>query len=167
MLTLIATAIVPTTPAGAAGPTDSAPSRFATATAAEGGTITPAPIRNVVILSLPTFTWADLQSHPMPALRALLHDSAVADLSTRTVRARTDASNGYVALGAGARAVADSGLAGQNLNAHEPYGDVPAGEVFTRRTGRRLFGAVGVLGIASIQADNEAQPFDTVAGALG
>ena len=156
MLTLIATAIVPTTPAGAAG-----------TGAAEGGTITSAPIRNVVILSLPTFTWADLQSQPMPALRALLHDSAVADLSTRTVRARTEPSNGYVALGAGARAVADSTLAGQNLDAHEPYGNASAGEVFTRRTGRRLFGAVGVLGIASIKSDNQAQPFDTVAGALG
>src|SRR3954466_12394513 len=172
MLALIATATLPTTPAGAAISAAHATTRPAAASRPR--------VRNVLIISLPTVTWDDVQSQPMPALRRLLHDSAVADLSTRTVRVRTDAANGYAALGAGARAVADADLAGQNLGAHEPYGDSSAGQVFTRPTGRRvvggvysrraglrLFGGVGALGIASIRADNEAQPFDTIPGALG
>jgi hypothetical protein len=154
----VAAVLVSTLPlsglAGAPGPAGAASAPSAT-------------VRSVLILSLPAISWADLRDAPAPHLRALLADSAVADLSTRTVRLNTDASNGYLALGAGARAVGSASLAGQNLEPDEPYGDSTAGEVFTRRTGRSDRVAVGVLGIPGMVDDNDAQPFGTIPGSLG
>jgi hypothetical protein len=109
----------------------------------------------------------DLRDADAPNLQRLLASSAIADLSTRTVRTRTEPSNGYLAVGAGARTVGDSSLAGQNLEPDEAYGDSRAGEVFTRRTGHPDPTAVGVLGISTMIDDNDAQPFDSVPGALG
>jgi hypothetical protein len=123
--------------------------------------------RSVLILSLPAMSWVDLRDSDAPNLKRLLATSGIADLSTRTVRTRTDATNGYLALGAGSRAVGDATTAGQNLEPSEPYGDSTAGEVFARRTGRPDATAVGALGIAGMVDANAAQPFGTVPGALG
>jgi hypothetical protein len=125
------------------------------------------PARNVLVVSLPAISWADLRDADAPALKSLLAESAIGDLSTRSVRTRTDASNGYLALGAGARTVGDRSLAGQNLEPDEPYGDSAAGEVFTRRTGRPDVRSIGALGIAAFVTANESQPFGAVPGALG
>ncbi|MBM3674900.1 MAG: hypothetical protein FJW88_08070 [Actinobacteria bacterium] len=127
----------------------------------------PERARSLLILSLPAVTWADVRSADTPTLDRLLAGSAIADLSTRSVRLDTEPANGYAALGAGSRAVAPSDLAGQNLLGEEDYGDSRADAVFARRTGRSLGTLVGALGFAQLVEENSDQPYDAEPGALG
>jgi len=157
----LATMAVAAAPVAASG----APASSATGVADPAAT--PPTARSVLLLSLPALSWADLRGAAAPNLKRLLATSAVADLSTRSIRQRTTPANGYTALGAGARALADDDVAGQNLEPTEPYGTSQAGEVYTRRTGRPDPTAVGVLGIAPIVDANDAQPYDAVPGELG
>lgn len=57
----------------------------------------------VLVFSVPTLSWKDLQDHESPALDALLADSAIADLSVRSVARRVTATDGYATLNAGTR----------------------------------------------------------------
>lgn len=143
----------------------------AAAGAADGGDPNPSTtgcpgVCRVLIISIPAVTWADVRALHLPNLHRLFTQSAIADLATRSVRQRTNAGDGYVALGAGARTVA-AGEPGQNLQADEPYGDSTASEVFTRRTGRPLTRGVGVLSFPTIVDANGALPYDGEAGTLG
>lgn len=72
----------------AAGPTDDAPLGRA---------------ERVLVYSVPTLSWSDLEEFDAPNLEALLADSVVADLSVRSVTQRTDAVDGYATLNAGTR----------------------------------------------------------------
>lgn len=157
----LATMVAASVPAAAAGAASDS------ASGAAGEATAPPAARSVLLLSLPALSWADLRGADAPNLKRLLASSAIADLSTRSVRQRTDPGNGYAALGAGARSVADPDVAGQNLEPAEPYGASRAGEVYTRRTGRPDPSAVGVLGIAPIVDANDALPYDAVPGELG
>lgn len=58
----------------------------------------------VLVLSVPTLTFADLERFDAPNIKSLLATSAVADLSVRAVTRRTDAVDGYATLNAGTRA---------------------------------------------------------------
>ncbi len=58
----------------------------------------------VLVFSVPTLAWEDLDPVTAPNLTALLADSAVADLSVRAVSRRTSAADGYATLNAGTRA---------------------------------------------------------------
>src|SRR3712207_9092233 len=60
--------------------------------------------RSVLVLSLPTVTFGDLEDADLPALEGLLARSAVGDLSTRSVVRSTNAGDGYTTVGAGTRA---------------------------------------------------------------
>src|SRR4051812_40504658 len=62
--------------------------------------------RSVLVISLPATAWIDLRGARPPNLTRLLRHSAIANLATRTVRNRTLAGAGYLALGAGGRAAA-------------------------------------------------------------
>ncbi|MDQ3146716.1 MAG: hypothetical protein M3R01_07225, partial [Actinomycetota bacterium] len=53
------------------------------------------PVDRVLVISLPAVSWADLQGVPLPHLRPLLDQSAVASLSVRAVRRATTAGDGY------------------------------------------------------------------------
>lgn len=57
----------------------------------------------VLVFTVPTLSWADLDRVDAPNLEGLLGSSAVADLSVRSVSRRTTASDGYATLNAGTR----------------------------------------------------------------
>ena len=124
------------------------------------------PACRVLILALPAVSWADVKTARLPHLDALLEQSAIAGLATRSVRQRTSPGDGYAALGAGTRTVA-AGMPGQNMEPDERYGDSTAAEVFERRNGIPLGDNIGALSISSIITANEALPYDAEAGTLG
>jgi hypothetical protein len=125
-----------------------------------------APVRRVLVISVPATSWADISAARLPNLDRLFAQSAIAALATRSVRQRTSPADGYAALGAGARAVG-AGMPGQNFEPDERYGDSSAAEVFERRTGLPLGANIGALSISSIVDANDALPFDAEAGMLG
>lgn len=57
----------------------------------------------VLVFSIPTLSWADLDRVDAPNIEQLLADSSVADLSVRSVSRRTTAEDGYATLNAGTR----------------------------------------------------------------
>jgi hypothetical protein len=57
----------------------------------------------VLVFSVPTLTWHDLEEVDAPNLEGVLAQSAVADLSVRSVSRRTSAVDGYATLNAGTR----------------------------------------------------------------
>jgi hypothetical protein len=57
----------------------------------------------VLVFTVPTLSWADLERVDAPHLEELLGTSAVGDLSVRSVSRRTTASDGYATLNAGTR----------------------------------------------------------------
>jgi hypothetical protein len=120
----------------------------------------------MLIISLPATSWGDISSARVPHLDALLAQSAIAGLATRSVRQRTTPADGYAALGAGTRAVG-AGFPGQNLAPHEQYGTGTAAQVFARRNGTALGDNIGVLSISSIIDANNGLPYNAVAGTLG
>jgi hypothetical protein len=136
-------------------------------TAAQRGGVAKAGVDRVLVLSLPAISWADLRSARVPTLDKLFAESALADLTTRSVRTRTSAGDGYLTLGSGARVVSDSSVAGQNLDPGERYGDDPATDVFARRLGYPMRGQVGALGMPSFVDANDKLLYDAEPGALG
>src|SRR3954470_7584263 len=89
--------------------------------------------RSVLVISLPATTWMDLRSARPPKLTRLLRHSAVADLATRTVQKRTLPGAGYMAFGAGGRAVANPDDAASNVEGSERYAGTDAAAVFATR----------------------------------
>jgi hypothetical protein len=125
-------------------------------------------VDRVLVISLPHIAWQDIQDRDLPALGSLLDDSAVADLTTRSVDRETSLSDGYLTLGAGGRSVGgDDVTDGQAFEVDEPFGLDTAGDVFARRTGEVVADGIVHLGIAAIEDENDAQPLDTEVGALG
>jgi hypothetical protein len=137
-------------------------------------------VDRVLVLSLPTVSWDELDDHDLPHLEGLFEGAAIADLSVRGTQRFTDAGEGYLTIGAGARAAGpaaglpfvagtdDTGV-GASFQVDELVegdGD-PAGEVFERRTGAAppAAGVVNVVGPA-LQDRNDALPYDAEVGAL-
>ncbi|MHB1139716.1 MAG: hypothetical protein ACYC2O_12230, partial [Microthrixaceae bacterium] len=58
----------------------------------------------VLVFSVPTLTWDDMETAKAPNLDRLLRDAAIADLSVRSVSRQTTATDGYATLNAGTRA---------------------------------------------------------------
>lgn len=58
----------------------------------------------VLVFTVPTLTWADLDRVEAPHLESLLGDAVVGDLSPRAVTRRTGAADAYATLNAGTRA---------------------------------------------------------------
>jgi hypothetical protein len=123
--------------------------------------------RSVLVISLPATAWIDVRGARLPNLTRLLRHSALADLATRTVRNRTLAGAGYMALGDGGRSVAAPDDAALNLDARERYAGLPASAVFATRTGTTLRHGIGALGWPQLVAQNDALSYDTKPGALG
>ncbi len=124
-------------------------------------------VDRVLVISLPAVTWADLRAVQPPNLDRLLDASAIADLSTRAVRKRTDAGDGYMTVGAGARAIAPAEGAGLGFGVEDPYGADPAGLVYQRRTGRRPGDGLVDLSVEPAVDANNKLLYDAKVGALG
>lgn len=69
-------------------------------------------VRRVLVISVPTLTWADVRRVHPPVIDALLSRSAIAAMSTRVVHSRTDASDAYLTFGAGTRTEGSSDFDG-------------------------------------------------------
>lgn len=143
-----------------AAPSTSAPMRASTGAPADAA-------RRILIVSLPHVTWEHLEEADAPNLRALLSESGVANLAVRVERLATRSGDGYTTIGAGTRAVADSREAGLALEPDEVIENGTAADVFERRSGYPLDGAVGHMWIGSISDDNEDALFGGVPGVLG
>ncbi|MGZ8764804.1 MAG: hypothetical protein ACXW2C_03805, partial [Acidimicrobiia bacterium] len=130
----------------------------------------PAPaselVGRVLVLSLPSVTWADLEAADTPNLDRLFRASALADLLTRAGGKRFSLGNGYVTLGAGTRAVAPARVAGEGYDASEEIEGGTAAEVFARRTGLRIDEGLVQLGIEEIIRANDQALYDASVGAL-
>ena len=78
-------------------------------------------IDRVLIISVPTLSWEELDTEDAPNLNALLDESAIAELSTRAVGRRTPPRDGAATLDAGARARAARGPACPALDFGEVF----------------------------------------------
>lgn len=138
----------------------------AAAPAGAGRATTTAPVRRVLLVSLPTVSWADVRDANLPSLRRLLAGSGIADLSTRSVASQTTPGDGYGTIGAGTRVVGVPTADGLALGPGERFGTDTAANAFERRTGRPPHGAVLALGAPEIAARNARLLFDAHPGAL-
>lgn len=125
-------------------------------------------IDRVLVVSLPTVTWSDLDDVHLPNLNPLLDESAVGDLTTRAhpSRRHTNLGDGYVTMGAGTRAIGD-GTDGEAFGVDERFGVDTAGDVFELRTGREVERGIVQLAISTIEARNEPLLLESEPGALG
>ncbi len=133
----------------------------------------PSRARRVLIMSLPNVSWADLEGVELPHLERFLDHAAVGDLAARaspvgTSRRPTLLGDGYIALGAGNRAIGDGGVTdGQGLGVDERFGDDTASSVFRRRTGQTVRRGLVQLAIGPIVDRNADLLVDVEPGALG
>jgi hypothetical protein len=124
-------------------------------------------VDRVLVLSLPTVTFGDLEEADLPALEGLLGRSGVGDLSTRSVVRNTNAGDGYTTLGAGTRARGRGALDGLVFEQDESYGGVPADEAYRQRVGTPPPGPIFSLTQPSVVEHNESLRYDAEVGALG
>lgn len=123
--------------------------------------------RRTVIISVPGLTWEDVNDEEVPNLRALLDESAVANLSLRVQRLATPAGEGYATLGAGTRAVAPSDLGGLAFGGNETFGIGTATDELSRQLGRPAVGDVLHLGWHELERENDDSEFEAELGTLG
>ena len=121
----------------------------------------------VLIVSIPTVTWADLDTANAPTLKRLLDHSAVADLATRSDRQPSALGPAYVTIGTGTRAAGDGATDGEGLEVSERFGRDSAGAAYRQRTGRKPGRGLVDLAIARIKDANTALLYGAQPGALG
>ena len=124
-------------------------------------------VDRVLVISVPTVTFGDLEDADLPALEGLLARSAVADLSPRSVVRSTNAGDGYTTLGTGTRARGRGALDGLVFERGEDYSGVPAEEAYRQRVGVEPPGPIFSLTQPSVVERNESLRFDAEVGALG
>jgi hypothetical protein len=138
-----------------------------TAPGLEAAPAGPPPDRRVLVISVPGLTWKDLQGADLPHLRALLDDSAIANIATRVTRVVADPGEAYLTLGTGTRAVASKEVAGLAFQADEGFGPGSAAEEHARQQGVSDDAQVVSLAWALLADENEAAEFGGEIGALG
>ena len=123
--------------------------------------------RRVLVLSLPTVEWSDLERVDTPNLHRLLTGAALGSLATNGVLSPSPLGDSYVTLGASAPATSDRLTVGQGFGVDEEVGADTAGRVFTTRTGVPAPSGLVFLPIAGVTAINAAESYDAHVGALG
>lgn len=126
----------------------------------------PRPHR-ILIVSVPTLTWTDLDSGDAPNLSRFLNSAAIADLATRADRQPAKLGAAYVTIGAGTRAAGDESTDGEGLTSNERFGSGTAAAAYGQRTGARSRGEIVELGIARIDGANANLLYEAHPGALG
>lgn len=125
------------------------------------------PASRLLVVSVPTLLWHDIDPDATPNLHAFLEGAAVAGLATRVSDRSTDAGEAYATIGAANRAIAPGDLAALALAPDEPYGLGTAGDEYLRYTGRPLDGAAGLLTIGGLQDANDDASFGAEVGRVG
>ncbi len=126
--------------------------------------------RRVLVISLPAVNWKDVNKHELPNLNRLLDNSAVADLTNRSVRRDSRLGDGYLTLGAGTRSIgnlSETSSDGHAFEVGERFGADTAGQVYARRTGRAAGHGLVYLDINAIVDRNKKELYDAEIGALG
>lgn len=126
-----------------------------------------APVRRVVIVSVPTLTWNVVAERRPPAIMRLISASAVASLSLRTIGPRTSVAEGYLTLGAGNRATGNVDAVNAGYEVDQQVEGAGAGTVFARRTHIQPDGALLQLGIVDLQRSAQRLDYGAEPGALG
>ncbi|WP_426572905.1 hypothetical protein [Aquihabitans sp. McL0605] len=121
----------------------------------------------VVIVSIPRLTWPQVSRSDLPNLKRFLAQSAVGDLSLRTIGPRTSLGEGYITMGAGNRAGVRDADAGRMLSASDLYENGTAADAYHRRTGWKPRGQLLQLSIAAINATNDRYLYGADPGAMG
>ncbi|MBX3285137.1 MAG: hypothetical protein KF703_07315 [Actinobacteria bacterium] len=121
----------------------------------------------VLVVTIPRLTWQQVADGDLPHLSAFLEQSAVGDLSLRTIGPRTALGEAYTTIGAGNRAGARDGDAGRMLEAGEGYENGTAAQAYERRTGWPVAGDLLQLSIPAITALNDRYLYGAEPGALG
>lgn len=165
LLVVVLALVLVAGPAGAAGRA-AAP---ATNTAAADASKT--PVRRVLVVSLPGVSWQDLDLAQLPNLRRLFEQSLVADLSLRGVQRHPSLGDGYVTIGAGARAVSRSTDGGECFQADEHFESGTARAALARRTGVAASSItrndIACVAQPAIASRNNHLLFDAKVGLLG
>jgi hypothetical protein len=121
----------------------------------------PLLVRRILVVSLPALGWGDVESVDLPHLHGLLRQ-AVGSVSLRAVGRITPPGEGYVTLGAGARAVGieSAGRAALTVEPGLTTGD---------GAGPRAEAVDDVVysGVAAVTRANRRRPCGAVPGALG
>ena len=135
--------------------------------AADGDGHGGARVSRVLVISLPDVDWSDLQGVDVPNLERLFEQSAIGGMVTNGVLRPSNLGASYVALGAGARAVAPITTSGQGFGADERFGRDAAGVVFRSRTGTPPGDGLVYMPIADVLELNDAELFGAEIGLLG
>ena len=124
-------------------------------------------VPRVLMISTPGVGWSLINASDTPNLWRLFEDSAVGNLTARTI-GRTDLASGYLTMGAGTRATAPrSPLDGAGMEPSERFGDVTARDAFLLNTGRIVDDGVVQLGLEPILIANAEERVEATIGGLG
>ncbi len=121
----------------------------------------------VLVVSIPRLTWDRVVDDAPEHLTAFVAESAVGNLSLRTIGPRTSLGSAYVTIGAGNRAGVAGADAGRVMPVTDRFENGSAGDAFLRRTGQRTEAEIIHLSIASVQARNARYLYGAEPGALG
>src|SRR5215213_4851648 len=138
-----------------------------TALAPPAGAAARRPADRVLVLSLPTLSWADLEGVHVPHLRHLLDGSAIASLSVRAIHRTTTAGDAYATIGAGTRATGLPALDGLAFDPGETHQGAPAADAYTRGQGAPPGTGPFVLAAGPVRDHNADGPYGARTGALG
>jgi hypothetical protein len=123
--------------------------------------------QRMLVFSVPTLLWTDLDPAVAPNLTRFLDHAAIADVATRADRQPANLGAAYVTIGAGARAAGDEMTDGEGLEVDERFGAVSAGAAYRQRTANAAGDGIVDLGIARIESANSSLLYGAVPGALG
>lgn len=124
------------------------------------------PVERVLVVSLPGLDWDQVRESDLPNLERFVDGAAVADLTTRIGRRSAGATDAYLTMGAGTRAVAPVVDTAVAVEPDETYGGVPAAELLERRLGT-VPGGITYLGIGAAVDANDSSAYGADVGTLG
>lgn len=120
-------------------------------------------VDSVLIFSVPTLAWSEINAQATPELNKVLSQSVIADLSVRSVTRDTSATDGYTTLNAGTRA---EGAPEGMLAYLSPEGTLA--QQFAVQTGALPApGEIFNLGLVPILQINDSLLYGSEVGALG
>jgi hypothetical protein len=114
------------------------------------------PPGKVIIISMPSVGWEDMEAGNAPNLARLTASASIAAMSIRTAGSRTDQASAFISIGAGNRARAHGALPRVKGDAATAPNAVPTADRGAR-----------VRGMASLMQDNAGLDFGAVPGTLG